>query len=322
MEEKEKKQNEINLIDVFRIVFGGIGKFCVWSLHLAGNSLRLLWRHKTLTCILLVAFVALGFYMGRSENRVFRAEAMAIINGPSAHTVMEATGRLANASDLSDFTTLSSKLNLPDSIAQNIARISSYFVIDFLNDSTPDMVDFRGRHSWTDTLNVRMPNRIYFRVLTRNVSQIPVFEQAFLNYLNTNTRILSEFNVGKNNLQRRVDMFNRETHRLDSMANISYFHLPGQQVDVRWNSLFVGRQEIQFVYEDLMFLYEQKRRAEIELANFTAPVVLPTGFIVSPRPENPRIRTMAIYGVMGLFIAIGLSLLVENRKRIFSYLSN
>ena len=319
---EDKKQHEINLLDVIQIVFRGIGKFCLNILHLAGNTLRLLWRHKILTCILLVTFVALGYYAGRPANRIFRAEAMAIINGSLAHTVMDASRRLANASHLSDFTTLSAKLDLPDSIAKNIVGISSYFVIDFLNDSTPDMVDFRGSHSWTDTLNVRMPNRLYFRVLTRNVSQIPVFEQAFLNYFNTNTRILSEFNVGKNSLQRRISMYDREINRLDSMANISYFQFPQQQAEFRWNTLLVGRQEIQFVYEDLIFLYDQKRRAELELANFTAPVVLPTGFIVNPRPERGRIRSMANYGIAGLFIAIGLSLLVENRKRIFSYLSN
>ena len=318
---EEKKQNEINLLDVIQIVFRGIGKFCLSLLHLAGNTLRLLFRNKVLVFIVLVVFSALGYYAGRPANRIFRAEAMAIINGSLAHTVMDASRRLASASHLSDFTTLSAKLDLPDSIAKNIIGISSYFVIDFLNDSTPDMVDFRGRHSWTDTLNVRMPNRLYFRVLTRNVSQIPTFEKAFLNYLNTNPRILGEFNVSKNNLQRRIDMLNRETHRLDSMADISYFHFPGQQVDLRWNSLFVGRQDVQLVHRDLRLLYDLKRRDELELANSTAPVVLPTGFIVNPRPERGRIRSMANYGIAGLFIAIGLSLFVENRRRIFSYLS-
>jgi len=319
---EEKKQNEINLLDVIQIVFRGIGNFCLYLLHLAGNTLRLLYRNKVLVLIVLAVFVAFGFYAGRSSNHVFRAEAMAVLNGPSSHMVMEVTRRLTNASELSDFTTLSSKLNLPDSVARNIVGIHSYFVIDFLNDSTPDKIDFSGRHSLTDTLNVRMPNMLYFRVLTRNVYQMPALEQAFLNYLNDNAWILSEYDVAKNSLQRRLDMLNRETHRLDSMANISYFRFPEQQLEFRGNTLLVGQQSKQLIHWELVALYERKRILEQELAGFTAPVVLPTGFIVNPRPERGRLGSMAIFGFLGIFVAIGLCLFVENRKHIFGYLSN
>ena len=319
---EEKKQNEINLLDLIQLCFRGIGKFGLNLLKLLGNTLRLLYRNKILTCIVLAIFIAIGFYMGRSSNRVYRAEAMAILNGSLAHTVKEVSRRLENASQLSDFTTLSTKLNLPDSIANNIVGISSFYVIDFLNDSTPDVVDFRNNHSWTDTLNVRMPSRLYFKILTRNVSQIPVFEQAFLNYFNTDTQILDEFNVRKNNLNQQINMLDIEIHRLDSMANITYFKFPDQQIDFRGNTLLIGEQRKQLLHWDLRILQERKMRKELEFANYSAPIVLPTGFIVNPRPEKGRIKYMANYGIVGLFIAIGLSLFVENRKRIFKYLSN
>jgi hypothetical protein len=319
---EEKKQNEINLLDLMQMFFRGLGKFGLMLLNLLGNTLRLLYRNKVLTCIVLVLCIVFGFYLGRPSNRVYRAEAMAILNGSLAQTVKDASRRLENTSQLSDFTTLSAKLNLPDSIAHNIVGISSYYVIDFLNDSTPDMVDFKNKHSWTDTLNVRMPNRLYFRILTRDVSQIPVFEQAFLNYFNTDTRILSEFNVKKNSMKREIDLLDTEINRLDSMADIAYFRgFTDQQIDLRWNTLLVGEQRKQLIYKDFLYLQNLKTKREIEFANFTAPVVMPTGFIVKPRPETGRMKYMAICGIVGVFIAIGLSLFVENRKCIFNYLS-
>jgi len=319
--EEEKKQNEINLLDLMQLFFRGLKKCGLSLLNLLGNTLRLLYRHKILTCIILAFGIAYGYYSGRPSNRVFRAEAMAVLNGSLAQTVKEVSRQLENASQLSDFTSLSARLDLPDSIARNIISIESFYVIDFLNDSTPDMVDFGHRHSWKDTLNVRMPNRLFFRVRTRDVSQLPVFEQAFVNYFNTNAQLLGEFNVKKSNLAQEIRMLDSELIRLDSLADISYFRwLPEQQVEFRGNTLFVGEQRKQLFHWDFQVVQRRKMRREFEFVNFTAPVVLPTGFIVSPHPEKGRIRYMATYFFIGLIVSISLSLFIEHRKHILNYL--
>jgi len=321
---EEKKQNEINLLELMQMFFRGLKKCGLNLINLLGNTLRLLYRNKVLTCVILALSIAFGFSMGRSDNRVFRAEAMAILNGSLAQTVKEVSRQLENASHLSDFTSLSSRLSLPYEIANNIISIESFYVIDFLNDSTPDMVDFRHRHSWTDTLNVRMPNRLFFRVRTRDVSQLPVFEQAFLNYFNTNTQLLGEFNVRKNNLAQEIQILNSELIRLDSLADFSYFRdiSGGQQIDFRWNTLFVGEQRTQMLHRYFSIVQNRKTVRELEFVSFTAPVVLPTGFIVNPHPERGRIGYMLNYFLIGLAIAISLSLFIEHRKRIFNYLSS
>jgi len=317
---EEKKQNEINLLELIQLFFRGLKKLGLNLLNLLGNTLRLLYRHKILTCIILAFGVAYGFYSGRPENRIYRAEAMAILNGSLAQTVKEVSRQLENASPASHFTSLSARLDLPYDVADNIVSISSFYVIDFLNDSTPDMVDFRNRHSWKDTLNVRMPNRLYFQIRTRDISQIPVFEEAFLNYFNTNARLVGEFEVKKRNLAQEIRLLGRELHRLDSMADISYFRFPEMHVQLHRNTLLVGEQEKQLLYEDMMFVQNKKLRREFEFVNFTAPVVLPTGFIVSPHPERGRIGFMMTYFFFALAISIFLSLFIEHRKCIFNYL--
>jgi len=318
---EEKKQNEINLLDLMQMFFRGLKKCGVSLLNLLGNTLRLLYRHKTLTCIVLAIGIAFGYYSGRPANRVFHAEAMAILNGSVAQTVKEVSRQLENASQLSDFTSLSAKLDLPDSIARNIISIESFYVIDFLADGTPDKVDFSHRHSWTDTLNVRARNRLFFRVRTRDVSQLPVFEEAFLNHFNTNSQLLGAFNARKGNLVQEIQILNSELVRLDSLAEISYFEaFTNQQIVFRENALLVGEQRKQMLHREFAIVQDRKTWRELEFAHFTAPVVLPTGFIVSPQPEKGRIRYMATYFFIGLVVAISLSLFIEHRKRILNYL--
>lgn len=318
---EENNSKEINLIDLLLSFFGWLKKIGIGFLNLLGNTLRLLFRHKILNFLILIFCIALGFYMGRSSKREYRAEAMAILNGSIAQTVKEVARQLESSSALGDFTTLSSKLSLPDSVTNNITEIASFYVIDFLNDSTPDMVDFKNKHSLEDTLNVRMPNRLYFRIKTRNVSQIPAFETAFLNYFNTDERLVREYNIKKDNLSHEIQLLDSEMNRIDSMAKLLYFRDQEPQVQMNYNRLLVGEQKKQLFYKDLINLQENKLKKEMEFVNFTEPVVLPTGFIVNTRHENGRMRYTIISCLIGLGFAILLSLLIENRKCIFNYLS-
>jgi len=313
---KENDSKEINLIDIILGFFRWLKKLGWSILILLGNSLRILFRNKVLTCIILTLSIALGIYSGRPSNREYRAEAMAILNGSLAQTVREASLLLATSSGLSNFTTL------PENVTNNITEIASFYVIDFLNDSTPDMVDFKHKHSWQDTLNVRMPNRLYFRIKTRDVSEIPVFQEAFLNYFNTNSRLLGEFNAKKNNLSQEIHLLNSEINRLDSMANISYFRgFTDQQIQFKRNTLLVGEQKKHLLYTDFLLLQKLKLKREVEFINCTEPVVLPTGFIVNGHYEAGYVEYVLIYSLIGFIVSILLSLLIEHRKCILDYLS-
>ena len=321
MEKNDLKEKEINLLDLIQMFFGWLKKLSVGLLHLTGYSLRLLFRHKILTAVIFLFSVLCGLYLSRSSARVYKAEAMAVLNGSIVQTVKEVSKQLEVSSKLSDFTTLSSKLSLPDSIAESIAGIESFYVIDYLNDSTPDAVDFKRKHSLMDTLNVKMPNRLFFRVETRNISMLPVFEEAFLNYFNTNERLVREFEAKHKIMSRRTQLNESEINRIDSLAELSYFKEREQQLQVLRNSLLVGEQWKQLLYRDLWTIQKVQMEDEFELATFTAPVVFPTGFIVNPTPVNGRLKCLAISLAVWIAASLLLSLLVENRKCIFNYLS-
>ncbi len=318
MEENHSK--EINLLDLIQMFFNWLRRLAWGFLLFLGNCLRLLCRNLLITCVCIVCGVALGWYLGRSSNRQYEAESMAVLNGSISQTVMEVSQQLERSSHLSDYTSLSSKLLLHDSITRNITGIESFYVIDYLNDSTPDIVDFKRKHPLDDTLNVRMANRLYFRIRTKNVNQVPAFEQAFLAYFNRNERLVKEFDVKRNNLLGEVKLLDAEISRLDSMASITYLQKPLMQAQLKWNTLLLGEQERQLLYEDLLFLQKLKGKREMELANCTAPVVLPTGFMPKPLPVHGRLFYLVVCGVLSVVAALLLALVVENRKCILNYL--
>ena len=317
---EENNSKELNLLDLIRMFFNWLKRLGWGILRLLGNWLRMLCRNWAVTLVVLAASVAVALYLGRTENRKYKAEAMAILNGSISQTVMEVTQQLSLSSPLSDDTKLSAKLGLPDSIARNIAGIESFYVIDYLNDSTPDMVDFKRRHSLEDTLNVRMPNRLYFRVKTKNVRQLPAFEQAFTDYFNRNERLVKEFNVKRANLQGEISLLDAEIHRIDSMATITYLHEPYMQAQIKWNTLLFGEQERQMLYGDLLFLQKTEREARSGTGQLHRPRGVARWLHGNAPPVHGHIFYLVICGVIGAFVAMLIELLIEHRKTILDYL--
>ncbi len=317
---EENKTKELDLLDLIRMFFRWL-KHVGWSfLKLMGNCLRLMCRHWAVSIVLVGICLAVGFYLGRTSNLRYKIEAMAVLNGSTAQTVSEVTKQLTFFSPLGDFTSLAAQLGLHDSITRNIKEIETFHVIDYRNDSIPDVVDFRRRHDLTDTLNVYMTNRLYFRIKMKNVNQFPVFKEAFINYFNRHERLTREFAVKRENLEEEIKLLNAEISRLDSMATITYLQEAPAQLQLHWSSFMIGKQERQLLHEDLVYLQKMKQKREMELANFTDPVTFPDGFSVIPKPIHGKVFFLIITGLIGAFLSVMVALIIENRKKIIDYL--
>ena len=250
---EEKKQNEINLLDLLSMLFAWISKAFHGLLVYMGKLSRLIYRRKWYVTITVVAGVAVGLYLSRPTARIYKAEGTALILGADAQTVRQVFRQLENSDPRNPYTSLSGKLNLPDSVANNIAELAAFYMIDFMRDSVADKVDFMDSHSLSDTMNVRMRDRVYIRLKTKNISQVKVVENAMLDFLNNNTVIQSQFNAKINDLKNQIRICDSELQRIDSLANIYYFNEKNNaQLSFEKNSLIMGEQRKQLFYYDLM----------------------------------------------------------------------
>lgn len=318
---EENTTKEINLLQLITLFFNWIKNIILNLLRFVGYMIRLCYRRKIVVIIVLVISIVIGQYFARKSNRIYKAEAMAMLYGSEASTVKDVYSQLENSLSTNKLTSLATKLSLPDSVAKNITEIHSFYVIDYLKDNTPDKIDFGNNHSLTDTLNVPMRDRIYLQIKTKNINQVPLVQAAILSFLNTNSVIKNQFLSKKTDYLQQIRICDIELQRIDSLAKVSYFKDTEKQMRFEQNKLLVGDQRKQLFYDDLLRLQSIKSSAEKQLADCIQPVDLPSGFVVNPMPLNGRV-TYGLYSLLiGFVLAVIIAGLIENIKKIFDFLN-
>lgn len=317
---EEKNTKEVNLLDIISAIWNWIVKVVMFVIALAGKTLQLLFRHKILTIILLILAFAVSQYFSRPSNRKYNVDAMAVLYGVQAKTVMQVGSQLTASSPRFEETSLSRKLGINDSVSRKIAGIQFFNVIDFKNDSVPDRVDFNNNHPLSDTLNVLMKDHVYIRLKTIGTKHASEVGDAVLNYLNSNPVIQTEFQTWKDILSQKVLIADRESQRIDSLARKKYFEEKNQHLRFESNQLIVGSQYVQLFYGDMLALNTRKAEALTQLAEAKNPVIIPSGFIINPQATNGRVKK----GIEGLFIGLVLSVIaafvIENFKKWLKFL--
>ena len=317
---EETNSKEVNLLQLFNLFFNwvkGIGKLII---NFIGFLAQLGYRHKIIVISTVSVFLLYGLYISRPAAKVYKAEAMAMLYGSEAQTAKEVSKQLENSVSSNDLFSLATKLSLPDSVAENIVGIQSFYVIDYLKDGVADMVDFKNNHSLTDTLNIKMKDRIYLQIKTKNISQVPRVQAAILQYFNSNSDMKNQFNIKKSAIIEQVKICDNESKRIDSLAKVSYFKDAEKQLQFDKNKLLIGEQKKQLFYDDLIRLHDIKFYSLTRLTDFVQPMDLPSGFVVYSSPENGSFKFGVIGILIGFILSLILSLIVENFKKVITFL--
>lgn len=319
---EDNNSKEINLLQLITLFLDWLKKLFLSIINAIGQIVKLSFRRKTIFVIVIAISIVVGQYMARKSARIYKAEAMAMIYGSDAQTVKDVSRQLENSLSTNNLISLATKLSLPDSVARNIVQISSYYVIDFMRDSVADIIDFKNNHSLTDTVNVRMRDRVYLRLKTKSIAQVPQVQAALLNYFNNNKVLKSQHETMKNELKQKVEICDSELNRIDSLAQISYFKESDKQLRFSSDKLLLGEQQKQLFYGELLRLQEIKSNAQYKLSNFNQPIEIPADFVVNPLPLNGRFKNGLLSILIGYVLALLIAIFIENYKKIFGYLNN
>jgi len=321
MEENNKDINkEINLLQLLILLCGWIIKGLKNIVVFFGNLVQLSYKYKIVTIIVIILSLSTGLYLSRPSVRVYKADAMAMLYGSDAQTVKEICKQLENSISTNNLYSLASKLSIPDSVAKNIVGFQSFYVIDYLKDGVADKVDFDNNHSLTDTLNIKMKDRLYFRVFSTKISQIPKVQAAILAYFNNNSVMKAQFENKRNELLQNVKICNSESLLIDSLAKVSYFKSNHEQMQFDNNKLLVGEQRKQLFYGELLDLQNIKSKSETKIVDFKQPVDLPSGFVLNPVPVNGHTKYGVVSLLIGYILAVVISVLIDNFKKVVKFL--
>lgn len=319
MEEKK----ELNLFDLIRLFFNWLGRIFKNLFKAMGSCLQLTYQYFWLVIPIAILGLGAGFFYSRPSNRIYKVEGMALLNGPTSNLTKEIAKPLewATPKKVYERQSFGTLCNLPDSVTQNIRRFKTLYVIDCLNDSTPDYVDYRQNHDFSDTINVRMPNYIYFTYHTKKVNQISAVEEGLLYYFNSHP-LMKQWNViYRKNLKENIDTYKHQLAYLDSLSKRTYLETPvSAQLNLKYNTLLIGEQEKQMFYNDIANLQHRKYTLEQDLIRDTMPMIFTTHLTAKPLAINSRIKSCALGLIGGYILAICIALLIKKRKYITNYL--
>lgn len=318
----EVSTKEVNLLQLINLFFNWIKNIVNRLFLFLGYLVKLSFRHKIIVVISVLFCLSCSLYLSRPSVRVYKAEVIAMLYGSETQLAKEVSKQLENSVSSNKLFSLATKLSLPDSVTKNIIGIQSFYVIDYLKDGVPDMIDYKNNHSLTDTLNLRMKDRFCLQIKTKNISQVPVVQAAILNYFNNNSVMRNQFIIKKNEIIQQIKICDVELQRIDSLAKISYFNDTEKQIRFEKDKLLVGDQKKQLFFDDLLRLHDIKTFAQDRLVNYVQPMEFPSGFVVYPTPENGRMKYCVIGLILGLIISLAFSVLIENYKRIITFLNN
>ncbi len=321
MEEKKTNVEDLNLLDLIKLIGEWIASFFRLCINCVGKTLQLLYRHRFLCLIMVAIGIGSGFYFSSKSKRVYNVDGMVKLHGLRAHTILKMGEQLSHDASNSDKRNLSEKLDLDLSIVKKINSIEFFPVIDYNKDSIPNVIDFKRKHPLEDTVNVVMNDYVFIRFqLAKNTNQAKEIGEAIIKFINNTPLIYTSFSSHKKNLLERLTLCDIELKRLDSLANKTYFEEVKKQIQFNNNQLFVGNKFIQLFYGDQLKLQNIKARIYWELSILKTPLEVPAGFIVDPNPINGRLK-MLLKGILFAFIiSILISYILENRKRWIEFL--
>ena len=316
-------EKEFNLLDFFVMSFRALGRAfrACWSAftHVVLMMIRYWWIFVLLIGLGIVG----GMYYTRFDNRIYKANAIAMINGASIPQFEQAYAPLRTVELIPNDAAIKPYLE-----SKTITRFKTFYVIDAMNDGVADYTDFDCKSNSTDTLSVRMKDRMcmQFRIKGCNLPQLRDVENALLAYLNSNEALRQSYQGYVTNLREEGAFNHAQAQKLDSLTSYYYFNektvtptLPANQKSTGNVNLYVDTQ-VKLFLDDIYKQQKHMQQTDYRIQLATAPVVLENHFYLDPTPVNSRLKVMILALFFAWLISYICAELLHNRKAVSAWL--
>ncbi|MDR0873662.1 MAG: hypothetical protein LBN27_09415 [Prevotellaceae bacterium] len=311
---------EIDIITLAQKIFGATGNF----FKNIGKKFLYFIRFSYQNLKLLAIFLLIGVVAGVVFSQLcktYKSVAIFKLNVSDANTFYDLAGSL-ETNVVSD-QTLSAKLNLSDSITDDIDKITPHFIIDFLNNGTPDYIDDDDNFVETDTINVKLQNRLAIIVKTKNIHSFPKIQDGLVYFFANNDAFKEEKEVRQQQLRQSIEYIDRELKRFDELSNRDYFKESKKiELTIDSSAFMLGEKPRQLYYKDITRLMRQKDSLEKVLIYSADVVSVLKPFAPTKKNENGLIKMSLIFGCSFLVLGYITAAFRRYRKRIFDFLNS
>jgi len=263
-----------------------------------------------------------AFYITKHEHRVYKSSAMITFSKeikPMVIKELQAINTMAGA-EKARFAEL---MNLLPEQAAQFKEIRYYQVIDFLNDSIPDIIDLKNKVNLSDTISPCMTDHLGIKIYLKGSTDFRPYYQGLVNYFNKNQSIARVDSASKAMIAERIAFCNNELERLDKFSDYDYFGGETREsvkLNFRNRDIRLEPSRKQLYYVDMRDLLKEKNY----LTTFAASNKNVINFL-SENPTidiRPRWQLMIVFCVAGYIFSSILALMFKRRKQIWNYLKD
>lgn len=314
---KNVREDEIDLLDLFRRMGNTIRK---WLNALSIGiliSIVFLFRKALWLSYSLIIGIAISLLIKSQAEKVYSSEMTIRSNTVPNSDMITYINRLHTFSLEGDSSSLSNALSLSPDESQNVLDIQAFWAIDLAADGVPDKVDYKDNYDPTDTINIRMKDRLVVRVKLVDNKGFSPLTQKIIGYVNKNELFQQKNRVRITQFNEIRDRLIYDINQLDSLQKVKYFEeTRSRQPNSGGQMIFLQEQNTQLIYSDIYNLYTRKQSIDSELELYQDVVTLLNDFTQPARPTNG----LPFYGKLIIPLLFGITLilliLLENRKKI------
>ena len=298
------KNDEIDLIELFRITGKKIGQLFTGLFRFILLTILFFWRNAILFALIVIVGGAFGFLRYKTTKRYYSSDMIAQINATNAGEMMSHINDLHNLCREGNYNVLSQYLKLDSNIAVKIKDINAYWIIDQNRDGIGDYVDYRNDFDLNDTSQARISNRFNLQVEVYDNTGFQNVTEGLYNYVAANP-YLTNLNENRiRSIQELIDQIDEELLKLDSLQQYEYFKNKLERDKTDGQMMIWNEKELKLLHPDLIQLFRQKQQYERELEIFPDVITVIKDFTPLAQVENPKstyvIRWAIIFGIIGI----------------------
>lgn len=312
----------MNLWDVCKSIINGCanGIKLLWSLLAA--MLRLTYRKWWLVLVFIIAGASAAMYYTRKSNLRYKVSAIVCLNGPTINEVQQRFEALNQnfSADVISSQNKGAMLGISPEKAAALSRFRTFRIIDCMHNGTADYIDWKGRNSGTDTLNVRMEDRLALQFQTKDPENLPEVAEAIITYMNNSQLLQASFSTYKEHAARQQLFDKQQIEKLDSLTTFFYRNADAQQIQTPSVNMAMGKKQIVLFLKDIERFFRDKQVRDHRYILCTAPVSLQGEFIADAAPVNSRLKFILLLSLIGWLAGCLAAYLLEQRTAIVAFL--
>jgi len=316
----EKRNDEIDLIEVFQKMGAGIKNLFIGFLNILYKILLFFIRRAILIAIIIVLTVTFGYFKYKTSERYHSSSLEAYSNAMASIDMINYVNNINELFNEGNIKGLETKLGIDPTELKKIKTVKAYKVIDKNKDGVTDLVDYDENYESSDS--TISSSRFVIKVEVFDQSIFPVIQESILNYIDQNKYIKDLNTIRKRQLQELISKLNVEILSLDSLKKTEYFSKDEKLKTQQGQLLVMNEKTTQLYHPQIIALYKEKQGLEQRLELRTDPITIIQDFSALSVVENNMMHYLKKFGIISIILAIFIAIIIENFKGIRKVISD